>query len=328
MKGITLNEGLKERINGTRVRLRSNDTKAEDKMKIENESVIDAGMEKGVRIPKREVHLPVIRTRTSPRALYDAIHKLNNEQQEVVKSMGMECLLGIKINGIPFRPATLAWNVELLKKQEIAEIENGGLGSAPLLDRTQDPPMNNNKFTPLHDDSVEPGLEDLEREREVRDIYASTTETVFDLDKGASLMRGNFENLAKPSAVFPHVVDGWAEDHDLWTPFIDFKSQYEIFSRNLAILARFNMEVLKMRNMDLVDMEENAHERLHMETWMGDEWSWKTGFTKEGPNQKIQLKDLRKKFVAKLVLSNFNKKKEDVLKEVEANGSKTTCLGY
>ncbi|KAI3667093.1 hypothetical protein L6452_42138 [Arctium lappa] len=71
-------------------------------------------------------------------------------------------------------------------------------------------------------------------------------ETVFELDNGASLMRGNLENLEKPSRVFLH----W--DHDLRTPFTDFKSQYEIFSRNLAVLARFNMEVLKMRNMDLV----------------------------------------------------------------------------
>ncbi|KAI3692821.1 hypothetical protein L6452_32645 [Arctium lappa] len=54
MKGITLNEGLKERIDGTRGRLRNNDTKAKDQMKRANKSVLDAGIEDGVRIPKRE----------------------------------------------------------------------------------------------------------------------------------------------------------------------------------------------------------------------------------------------------------------------------------
>ncbi|KAI3715296.1 hypothetical protein L6452_22273 [Arctium lappa] len=65
------------------------------------------------------------------------------------------------------RPATRAWNVEWLKKREIAEIENGGLGTAPLRERTQDQAINNDEFTPLHDDTVEKGLDDLEHEREV-----------------------------------------------------------------------------------------------------------------------------------------------------------------
>ncbi|KAI3715763.1 hypothetical protein L6452_22750 [Arctium lappa] len=102
MKGITLNEVLKERIDATRGRLRSSDTKAKDKMKRANESVLDAGIEEGVKIPKREVHLPVIRTRTSPRALYDAIRKLNDDQQKAVKSTGLECLLGIKIDVLSY----------------------------------------------------------------------------------------------------------------------------------------------------------------------------------------------------------------------------------
>ncbi|KAI3746501.1 hypothetical protein L6452_08935 [Arctium lappa] len=285
------------------------------------------------------------------------------------------------------RPATLAWNVEWLKKREIAEIENGGLGSAPLLERTQDQAINNDEFTPLHGDSVEKGLDNLEHERlcdetalkslsnkkaimEIQEIpgpnfdmgynpienmqpilvvkatkmdkgkgicieaepplkkckilgtkynheresrrtisfrdhlrspyvrravdmkvmieekrihaWATTTmggefETVFELDNGASLMRGNLENLEKPSGVFPQVVDGWAEflnyeeryrsresirryffttkvmwDNDLRTPFTDFNSQFEIFSRNLSISARLDTEILKMRNVDLV----------------------------------------------------------------------------
>ncbi|KAI3770130.1 hypothetical protein L6452_01252 [Arctium lappa] len=47
MKGITLNEVLKERIDATRGRLRNRDTKAKDKMKRSNESVLDAGIEEG-----------------------------------------------------------------------------------------------------------------------------------------------------------------------------------------------------------------------------------------------------------------------------------------
>ncbi|KAI3735711.1 hypothetical protein L6452_15221 [Arctium lappa] len=105
MKGITLNEGLKERIDGTRGRLRNNDTKAKDNMKRANESVLDVGIEERVRIPKRE----------------------------------------------------------------IAEIENGGLGSAPLLERKQDEAIKNDEFTPLHGESVEKGLDDLEHKREWED---------------------------------------------------------------------------------------------------------------------------------------------------------------
>ncbi|KAI3681144.1 hypothetical protein L6452_35928 [Arctium lappa] len=88
-------------------------------------------------------------------------------------------------------------------------------------------------------------------------------EIVFELDNGASLMRGNLENLAKPSAVFPHVVDGWAELLTMKSNTLTMKSntgagiQFDVISSqrklwNLAISACFNMEVLKMRNMDLV----------------------------------------------------------------------------
>ncbi|KAI3672981.1 hypothetical protein L6452_39086 [Arctium lappa] len=51
MKGISLNEVLKERIDATRGRLRNRDTKAKDKMKRANESVLDAGIEEGGKIP-------------------------------------------------------------------------------------------------------------------------------------------------------------------------------------------------------------------------------------------------------------------------------------
>ncbi|KAI3771140.1 hypothetical protein L6452_02298 [Arctium lappa] len=149
MKGITLNEGLKERIDGTRGRLRNNDTKEKDQMKRANEFVLDAGIEDGVRIPKREL-LYVERT----------------------------TLPNISVEHI--RPATRAWNVEWLKKREIAEIENGGLRTAPLRERTQDQAINNDEFTPLHDDTVEKGLDELEHEREV--MYDETVAETFSSD--------------------------------------------------------------------------------------------------------------------------------------------------
>ncbi|KAI3757224.1 hypothetical protein L6452_04758 [Arctium lappa] len=121
MKGITLNEVLKERIDATRGRLRNRDTKAKDKMKRSNESL-----------------------------LYVERTTLPNIPVERIS------------------PATMAWNVELLKKREIAEIENGGLGSATLLERKQEEANNKDEFTLLHGDSFEKGRDDLEHERDVR----------------------------------------------------------------------------------------------------------------------------------------------------------------
>ncbi|KAI3667245.1 hypothetical protein L6452_42294 [Arctium lappa] len=60
----------------------------------------------------------------------------------------------------------MAWNVEWLKKREIAEIENGGLGSATLLERKQEKANNKDEFTLLHGDSFEKGRDDLEHERD------------------------------------------------------------------------------------------------------------------------------------------------------------------
>ncbi|KVH88035.1 hypothetical protein Ccrd_024581 [Cynara cardunculus var. scolymus] len=55
----------------------------------------------------------------------------------------------------------------------------------------------------------------------------------------------------------------------------------------------------------------------HMETYMGDVRTWNTGLSKEGKTQEIQIASLRMKYVAKLLVSNYNKKKEYVVKEVE-----------
>ena len=44
---------------------------------------------------------PVIRTRTSPRVLYDCIQLLNEQQRSVVTKMGLGKVLGLATNGIP-----------------------------------------------------------------------------------------------------------------------------------------------------------------------------------------------------------------------------------
>ncbi|KAI3692979.1 hypothetical protein L6452_32805 [Arctium lappa] len=42
-----------------------------------------------------------IRTRTSPMILYQTVADLNDEQQKAVKEMGLDCLIGMTVNGIP-----------------------------------------------------------------------------------------------------------------------------------------------------------------------------------------------------------------------------------
>ncbi|KAI3669583.1 hypothetical protein L6452_40834 [Arctium lappa] len=55
----------------------------------------------------------------------------------------------------------------------------------------------------------------------------------------------------------------------------------------------------------------------HMGTWMGDERSWKTGLTYEGPSQKTHVSDLRKKYTVKVVVTNMNKKRDEIMTDVE-----------
>ena len=50
---------------------------------------------------------------------------------------------------------------------------------------------------------------------------------------------------------------------------------------------------------------------------VGDERSWKTGFSREGPGLKTQLDDLRKKYTGKIVMSPFNTIKDETTKESE-----------
>lgn len=55
----------------------------------------------------------------------------------------------------------------------------------------------------------------------------------------------------------------------------------------------------------------------HMETYMGENIKkWDCGLAEEGATQKAQLDNLRYKYVAKMLLSNVNKQKELVVREM------------
>ena len=57
----------------------------------------------------------------------------------------------------------------------------------------------------------------------------------------------------------------------------------------------------------------------HMETYLGGgEYDDRCGLRREGPPQKIQLDELRKKYAAKILLSDINQKKPDFEVEAEA----------
>ncbi|KAJ9562015.1 hypothetical protein OSB04_007175 [Centaurea solstitialis] len=67
-----------------------------------NHIVKKKGVKEGsTRLPRRDVHLPVLRTRTSPRVLYDCIKSLNKDQRDVVEVMRLGSLLDMKMDGIP-----------------------------------------------------------------------------------------------------------------------------------------------------------------------------------------------------------------------------------
>ncbi|KVI11420.1 hypothetical protein Ccrd_010169 [Cynara cardunculus var. scolymus] len=137
------------------------------------------------------------------------------------------------------------------------------------------------------------------------------SDIVFELENGTNILRGNLASLASNSMVYTNVIDGWAE---LLNYEEMYRSRDSLCRNNLAKSARFDMNILKMRNMDLhllmikhqkvvrhltwQEIDETRQERLqmswqtkenfddggvflmrHMETWMGDERSWKTGFT-------------------------------------------------
>ena len=54
-----------------------------------------------------------------------------------------------------------------------------------------------------------------------------------------------------------------------------------------------------------------------METWIGDERSWKEGFRREGPGLKTQVHDLRKKYTGKIIMSPFYTNKDETTKEAD-----------
>ncbi|KAJ9558199.1 hypothetical protein OSB04_012813 [Centaurea solstitialis] len=55
----------------------------------------------------------------------------------------------------------------------------------------------------------------------------------------------------------------------------------------------------------------------HMETYMGDIKSWKTGFDPEGQSQQTQLHDLKKKYATKMIKHKQNFMKGVMLAEVK-----------
>ena len=78
----------------------------EGKSPIVNYKVGNQWMQVGVKeentlLPMRKVHLPLLRTRTSPRLLYDCIKELNSDQQQVVRDMGLGSVLKVKMDEIP-----------------------------------------------------------------------------------------------------------------------------------------------------------------------------------------------------------------------------------
>ncbi|KAI3718737.1 hypothetical protein L6452_19619 [Arctium lappa] len=138
-----------------------------------------------------------------------------------------------------------------------------------------------------------------------------SNDTVVLLDNGVKLIRRDLETLARNEEVSPIVVDLWAEllnyeekyrnkdsirryfftnvvmgDPKLYTPFTYFNTQYDMFNTGL-------------------------------ERSMGDERSWKAGLTYEGPSQKTQVSDLRKKYTAKVAMTNMNKKRDETMTNVE-----------
>ena len=55
----------------------------------------------------------------------------------------------------------------------------------------------------------------------------------------------------------------------------------------------------------------------HMETYMGDIRTWKSGFVAENKGQDYQIKALKKKYVTKVVMHAENTIKKEILAEVD-----------
>ncbi|KVI03137.1 hypothetical protein Ccrd_018569 [Cynara cardunculus var. scolymus] len=113
-----------------------------------------------------------LRTRTSPRTLYQTIVGLNDAQKIAVKQMGLGALLEMTINGVPTKlgffvvdnldvkkmelkllyvestispkvvvehkgHAISSWTLDLLKKRQSTEIKDGGFGLLPLRSKAE-----------------------------------------------------------------------------------------------------------------------------------------------------------------------------------------------
>ncbi|KAJ9544486.1 hypothetical protein OSB04_024193 [Centaurea solstitialis] len=109
---------------------------------------------------------------------------------------------------------------------------------------------------------------------------------------------------------------------EIYEPFVE--TLYDVMAKHLesvnhppsVSLGGKKHEVLDMhwRNMEMSD-EGGVFVMRHMETWMGDERSWKTGFGRDGHALKTQLLDLRKKYSAKIATSMLNATKDDTTKD-------------
>ncbi|KAI3672594.1 hypothetical protein L6452_38689 [Arctium lappa] len=78
----------------------------------------------------RKPRLNVIRTRTSPRTLYDTIDSLNPEQEKTL--LYVDSTISKRVEVDQNTPALWVWNIGLLKKRESTEIKRGGFGLLPL----------------------------------------------------------------------------------------------------------------------------------------------------------------------------------------------------
>ncbi|KVH88430.1 Peptidase C48, SUMO/Sentrin/Ubl1 [Cynara cardunculus var. scolymus] len=250
-------------------------------------------------------------------------------------------------------------------------------------------------------------------------------ELLFSTPNDMNLHRHAIESLARTTTMYISVIDAWVTllnyeerfrnrdslcryffnievmtDTKLRSKCVNHNTQYALFKKGLMSSAKNNLEVVEMRNIDLVffplldkghyyvvvfnlknpsvvvidnryrevsdddqllqmydfitniliddqhlnvvvhptgrELDEIGQQRLrmdwqtqnnfddcgvfamrHMETYMGDVRTWRTGLAQAGKTKEGQIASLRMKYIAKLLVSNYNKKKEYVVKEVE-----------
>ncbi|KVH99370.1 hypothetical protein Ccrd_022399 [Cynara cardunculus var. scolymus] len=193
--------------------------------------------------------------------------------------------------------AISAWTLDLLKKRQSTEIKDGGFGLLPL--------------RPIAKSS-----------EDVHHRYASNQENIGEQSTPTHLSKEN------PSVV---VIDNRYQevsDDDQLLQMYDFIT--DILQRLMTMhlnavghpagreLDEIGQERLRMDWQTQNNFDDcGVFAMRHMETYMGNVRTWNTSLSKEGKTQEIQIASLRMKYVAKLLVNNYNKKKEYVVKEVE-----------